>query len=118
MHSKSGARLLGCNRPYYRSDYTKLHCHRCTRAGKIDFRIEERYVRAADLTDQVEVGLGGVEFIKNRAIDIGELAVQSLCLAATAWPRIDDAPDSYSFGEQELSHPFAGLSALKRQNRD
>ena len=84
----------------------------------IDFRIEERYVRAADLTDQVEVGLDGVEPIKNRAIDIGELAVQSLCLAATAWPRIDDAPDRYSFGEQELSHPFAGLSALKRQNRD
>ena len=84
----------------------------------IDFRIEERYVRAADLTDQVEVGLGGVEPLKNRAIDIGELAVQSLCLAATAWPRIDDAPDRYSFGEQELSHPFAGLSALKRQNRD
>ena len=84
----------------------------------IDFRIEERYVRAADPTDQVEVGLGGVEPIKNGAIDIGELAVQSLCLAATAWPRIDDAPDRYSFGEQELSHPFAGLSALKRQNRD
>ena len=84
----------------------------------IDFRIEERYVRAADLTDQVEVGLGWVEPIKNGAIDIGELAVQSLCLAATAWPRIDDAPDCYSFGEQELGHPFAGLSALKRQNRD
>ena len=84
----------------------------------IDFRIEERYVRAADLTDQVEVGLGGVEPIKNGAIDIGELAVQSLCLAATAWPRVDDAPDFYSVGEQELDHPFARLSALKRQNRD
>ena len=84
----------------------------------IDFRIEERYVRATDLTDQVEVCLDGVEPIKNGAIDIGELTVQSLCLAATAWPRVDDAPDCYSVGEQELSHPFAGLSALKRQNRD
>ena len=84
----------------------------------IDFQIEERYVRTAEQTDQVEVGLGGVEPIKNGAIEIGELAVQSLCLAATAWPRIDDAPNCYSVGEQELDHPFAGLSALKRQNRE
>jgi len=84
----------------------------------IDFQIEERYVRTAEQTDQVEVGLDGVEPIKNGAIDIGELAVQSLCLAATAWPRVDDAPDCYSVGEQELDHPFAGLSALKRQNRE
>ena len=84
----------------------------------IDFQIEERYVRTAEQTDQVEVGLNGVEPIKNGAIDIGELAVQSLCLAATAWPRVDDAPDCYSVGEQELDHPFAGLSALKRQNRE
>ena len=84
----------------------------------IDFHIEERYVRAAVLADQVEVGLDGVEPIKNEAIDIGELAVQSLCLAATAWPRVDDAPDFYSVGEQELDYPFARLSALKRQNRD
>ena len=84
----------------------------------IDFQIEERYVRTTEQTDQVEVGLDGVEPVKNGAIDIGELAVQSLCLAATAWPRVDDAPDCYSVGEQELDHPFARLSVLKRQNRD
>ena len=83
----------------------------------IDFQIEERYVRAAVLTDQVEVGLDGVEPIKNGAIDIGELAVQSLGLAATAWPRVENAPDSYSVGDQRSDHPFAGLSALKRQNQ-
>ena len=118
MHSKSGAGLLGCDRPYYRADCTKLHCHRHACAENIDFQIEERYVRTAEQTDQVEVGLDGVEPIKNGAIDIGELAVQSLCLAATAWPRVDDAPDCYSVGEQEFDHPFAGLSALKRQNRE
>ena len=84
----------------------------------IDFQIEERYVRTAEQTDLVEVGLDGVEPIKNGAIDIGELAVQSLCLAATVWPRVDDAPDFYSVGEQESDHPFARLSALKRQNRE
>ena len=84
----------------------------------IDFQIEERYVRTANQTDQVEVSLDEVEPIKNGAIDIGELAVQSLCLAATAWPRVDDAPDCFSVGEQELDHPFAGLSALKHQNRE
>lgn len=84
----------------------------------IDFQIEERYVRSGNQTDQVEVGLDGVEPIKNGAIDIGELAVQSLCLAATAWPRLDDAPDYFSVGEQELDHPFAGLSVLKHQNRE
>ena len=84
----------------------------------IDFQIEERYVREADQADQVEVGLDGVEPIKNGAIDIGELAVQSLCLAATAWPRVDDAPDYFSVGEQELNHPFARLSVLKHQNRE
>ena len=82
----------------------------------IDFQIEERYVRTAGRADQVEVGLDGVEPIKNGAIDIGELAVQSLCLAATAWPRVGDAPDCYSVGEQETDHPFAVLSTLKRRN--
>ena len=82
----------------------------------IDFQIEERYVRVSDQADQVEVGLDGVEPIKNGAIDIGELAVQSLCLAATAWPRVGDAPDCYSVGEQETDHPFAVLSSLKRRN--
>ena len=82
----------------------------------IDFQIEERYAPTAKQTDQVEVGLDGVEPIKNGTIDIGELAVQSLCLAATAWPRIDDAPECFSIGEQELDHPFAALSALNRQN--
>ena len=84
----------------------------------IDFAIEERYVRTADQTDQIEVGLTGVEPIKNGAIDIGELAVQSLCLAATAWPRLDDAQDCYSVGEQKLDHPFAKLAVLKRRNRE
>ena len=82
----------------------------------IDFQIEERYVRIADQADQVEVGLDGVEPIKNGAIDIGELAVQSLCLAATAWPRVDDAPSCYSVGEQKMDHPFAVLSSLKRRD--
>lgn len=84
----------------------------------IDFQIEERYVRSAEQTDHVEVGLDGTEPIKNGAIDIGELAVQSLCLAATAWPRVEDVPDGYSVGDQELDHPFAALSALKRQDRE
>ena len=84
----------------------------------IDFQIEERYVRSAEQTDRVEVGFNDTEPIKNGAIDIGELAVQSLCLAATAWPRVEDAPDGYSVGDQELDHPFAALSALKRQNRE
>ena len=84
----------------------------------IDFQIEERYVRTAKQADQVEVGLDGVEPIKNGTIEIGELAVQSLCVAAKAWPRVDDAPDCFSVGEQELDYPFAKLSALKRQNRE
>ena len=84
----------------------------------IDFQIEERYVRTTERTDEVEVVLDGVEPIKNGAIDIGELAVQSLCLAVTAWPRVDDAPDCYNVGEQESDHPFAGLSAIKRQNQE
>ena len=82
----------------------------------IDFQIEERYVRIADQADQVEVGLDGVEPIKNGAIDIGELAVQSLCLAAAAWPRVDDAPEFYSVCDQKTDHPFAVLSSLKRRN--
>jgi len=84
----------------------------------IDFQIEERYVRSVEQTDHVEVGLDGTEPIKNGAIDIGELAVQSLYLAATAWPRVEDAPDGYSVGDQEMDHPFAALSALKHQNRE
>ena len=82
----------------------------------IDFHIEERYVRTAEETNQVEVGLGGVEPIKNGAIDIGELAMQSLALAATAWPKVNDSPHCYSVGEQESDHPFAKLSALKRKD--
>ena len=82
----------------------------------IDFQIEERYVRTSEETDHIEVRLDGVEPIKNGVIDIGELAVQSLYLAATAWPRVDGAPDCFSIGEQESDHPFAALSALKRQN--
>ena len=86
-------------------------------AESIDFQIDERYVRTVDQTDEVEVRLDGAEPLKNGAIDIGELAVQSLGLAATAWPRVENAPDSYSVGDQRSDHPFAGLSALKRQNQ-
>ena len=83
----------------------------------IDFQIDERYVRSVDEMDEIEVRLDGAEPLKNGAIDIGELAVQSLGLAATAWPRVENAPDSYSVGDQRSDHPFAGLSALKRQNQ-
>ena len=83
----------------------------------IDFQIEERYVRSTDQADYVDVGLDGTEPIKDGAIDIGELAVQSLCLAASAWPRVDDAPGGYSVGDRELERPFAALSALKCRNR-
>ena len=86
-------------------------------AESIDFQIDERYVRSVDEMDEVEVRLDGAEPLKNGAIDIGELAVQSLGLAATAWPRVENAPDSYSVGDQRSDHPFAGLSALKRQNQ-
>ena len=86
-------------------------------AESIDFKIDERYVRADDQTDEAEVRLDGAEPLKNGAIDIGELAVQSLGLAATGWPRVENAPDSYSVGDQRSDHPFAGLSALKRQNQ-
>ena len=86
-------------------------------AESIDFQIDERYVRTVDEMDEVEVRLDAAEPLKNGAIDIGELAVQSLGLAATAWPRVENAPDSYSVGDQRSDHPFAGLSALKRQNQ-
>ena len=86
-------------------------------AESIDFQIDERYIKLGDKMDEVEVRLDGAEPLKNGAIDIGELAVQSLGLAATAWPRVENAPDSYSVGDQRSDHPFAGLSALKRQNQ-
>ena len=86
-------------------------------AESIDFQIDERYVRSVDHMDEVEVRLDGAEPLKNGAIDIGELAVQSLGLAATAWPRVENAPDSYSVGDQRSEHPFSGLSALKRQSQ-
>jgi len=97
-------------------------CQNCVVTGEavsesIDFQIEERYVRNAEQGEDVEVGLDGVEPLKNGAIDIGELVVQSLGLAATPWPRVDDAPDSYVIGDQALDHPFAGLSVLKQQTR-
>ena len=86
-------------------------------AESIDFQIDERYIKQVDKMDEVEVRLDGAEPLKNGAIDIGELAVQSLGLAATAWPRVENAPDRYSVGDQRSDHPFAGLSALKRQNQ-
>ena len=86
-------------------------------AESIDFEIDERYVKAGDGMDIVEVHPDGAEPLKNGVIDIGELSVQSLGLAATAWPRVKNAPNSYSVGDQRSDHPFAGLSALKRQNQ-
>jgi uncharacterized metal-binding protein YceD (DUF177 family) len=85
----------------------------------IDFQIEERYVRVSDQGDEVEVevGLDGVESLHNGAIDIGELVVQSLALAVTTWPRADGAPESYTLGNQDIDHPFAELSVLKRKTQ-
>lgn len=80
----------------------------------VDFAIEERYVRDHEESETVEVSLDGVEPLKNGAIDIGELVTQSLALAVTAWPRSDDALDSYQLGEVEEEHPFASLSILKK----
>lgn len=79
----------------------------------VDFAIEERYVREQEDSETVEVSLDGVEPLKNGAIDIGELVTQSLALAVTAWPRSDDASESYQLGEVADDHPFASLSILK-----
>jgi uncharacterized metal-binding protein YceD (DUF177 family) len=84
----------------------------------VDFQIEERYVRSIDEANDVEVRLDAAEPLKNGAIDIGELAVQSLGLAASAWPRVENAPDCYNAGDHAFEHPFAGLSALKRQDQE
>lgn len=81
----------------------------------VDFVIEERYVREQEDSETVEVSLDGVEPLKNGAIDIGELVTQSLALAVTAWPRSDEASESYELGEVADDHPFASLSVLKKK---
>ena len=84
----------------------------------VDFLIEERYVRTADDPDEVEVHLDEAEPLENGAIKIGEMLAQSLAVAVTPWPRAPEAPETFAIGEESSDHPFAGLSALKRQNRD
>ncbi len=83
----------------------------------MDFQIEERYVRFNEQGDEVDFGLDGAEALQNGAIDIGELVVQSLALAVSTWPRVNKAPGSYTLGNQGLNHPFAELSALKRESQ-
>ena len=81
----------------------------------VDFLIEERYVRSVGNQEEVEVHMGVAEPLENEAIDIGELLAQSLAIAVTPWPRAPEAPEIYTSGEELSDHPFAGLSALKRQ---
>lgn len=83
----------------------------------IDFHVEERYVRFSDSTEPTDFSLDDAEPLKNGMIDIGELALQSLGLAASSWPRIENAPYCYTVGVQGANNPFAGLSSLNRQNR-
>ena len=81
----------------------------------VDFLIEERYVRFVGNQEEVEVHMGGAEPLENEAINIGELLAQSLAIAVTPWPRVPEAPETYTSGEELPDHPFAGLAALKRQ---
>ena len=81
----------------------------------VDFLIEERYVRSDSDHQEVEVHIGLAEPLENEAINIGELLAQSLAIAVTPWPRVPEAPETYTCGEEMPDHPFAGLAALKRQ---
>ena len=62
-------------------------------AESVDFKLEERYVRITDDITSVEVDLDGVEPLKNGFIDLGEMVMQSLALAVTAWPRATGAAE-------------------------
>ena len=82
----------------------------------VDFTLEERYVRIVDDTTSVEVDLDGVEPLKNGFIDLGEMVIQSLALAVTAWPRATDATEYIEFEPVKSDHPFASLAAIKQPN--
>lgn len=91
----------------------------CVVTGKplpesVDFTLEERYVRLVDDIRSVEVDLDGVEPLKNGFIDLGEMVIQSLALAVTAWPRATDAAEYTEPEPAKSDHPFAGLAAIKQ----
>ena len=91
----------------------------CVVTGKplpesVDFTLEERYVRLVDDIRSVEVDLDGVEPLKNGFIDLGEMVIQSLALAVTAWPRATDAAEYTEPEPVKSDHPFAGLAAIKQ----
>ncbi|MEK9935624.1 MAG: hypothetical protein VXB94_03140 [Rhodobiaceae bacterium] len=79
----------------------------------VDFRIEERYVRATSEDEEVVVGLEDSEPLVDGCIELGEMVAQSLALAVNAWPRTVDAPDEFKAGDVEDPHPFASLGSLK-----
>ncbi|MBT6414892.1 YceD family protein [Candidatus Puniceispirillum sp.] len=85
-------------------------------AESVDFTIEERYVRFFDESTSVEVDLDGVEPLKNGFIDLGEMVMQSLALAVTAWPRATDANEYVELEPVKRDHPFVGLAAIKQPN--
>ena len=80
----------------------------------VDFMIEERYVRSVSSHEEVEVYMDVAEPLENEAINIGELLAQSLGVAVTPWPRVNEAPETYTSGDGLPDHPFAKLAALKR----
>lgn len=80
----------------------------------VDFTLEERYVRLVDDIRSVEVDLDGVEPLKNGFIDLGEMVIQSLALAVTAWPRATDAAEYTEPEPVKSDHPFAGLASIKQ----
>jgi uncharacterized metal-binding protein YceD (DUF177 family) len=91
----------------------------CVVTGKplpesVDFTLEERYVRLVDDIRSVEVDLDGVEPLKNGFIDLGEMVIQSLALAVTAWPRATDVAEYTEPEPVKSDHPFAGLAAIKQ----
>ena len=91
----------------------------CVVTGKplpesVDFTLEERYVRLVDDIRSVEVDLDGVEPLKNGFIDLGEMVIQSLALAVTAWPRATDTAEYAEPEPVKSDHPFAGLAAIKQ----
>ena len=85
---------------------------------RVDFTLEERYVRMDDDSSSVEVDLDGVEPLKNGFIDLGEMVIQSLALAVTAWPRATDAAEYVESEPVKSDHPFASLAAIKQPNNE
>lgn len=79
----------------------------------VDFDIEERYVLASVPEDEIVVDLDDAEPLVNGCIDLGEMVSQMLALSVSAWPRSKGAPDTFEAGEEDRTHPFAGLSRLK-----